>query len=155
MSAAAIERADRERRAMALRQSGATFEEIAAELGLANRGAAHKLVRRGLTRWMHESDEELRALELERTETIIGRLWPLIDRGDPNLKALETYLRVAEYRAKLAGLFAPKKAVVGIQVGGEVRHLAKLDALRELDTIIEARVTAASTEQGDDDDFSA
>ena len=140
---------------MVLRQSGATFEEIAAGLGLANRGAAHKLVRRGLTRWMHESDEELRALELERTETIIGRLWPLIDADPPDLKALETYLRLGEYRAKLTGLFAPKKALVGIQVAGEVRHLAKLDAFRELDTIIEARVAAASTEQGDDDDVCA
>jgi orotate phosphoribosyltransferase-like protein len=74
MSPAAIARAERELRAVELRRRGMTFEQIAVELHLANRGAAHKLVRRGLTRWMSEPCEELRALELERTETISARL---------------------------------------------------------------------------------
>jgi hypothetical protein len=126
MSPAAIERAEKERQAVALRQSGATFDQIATEMGLANRGAAHKMVQRGLTRWMHESDEELRAVELARSETIIGRLWPKIDRDDPDPKAIDAYLRLADYRAKLAGLYAAKKTVVGmgIEVAGEVRHVA-------------------------------
>ncbi len=75
-----------------------------------------------------------------------------IDRPRPaDLKALDAYLRVAEYRAKLAGLFAPKKAVVGIQVGGEVRHVAKVEALRELEAIIEARVVGDGEHRLDDD----
>ena len=142
LSPAAIARAELERRAVAARQRGATFEEIALELGLANRSVAYKLVRRGLTRWMHESDEELRALELERSETIIARLWPAIDREVPDLDALGMFLRVADYRAKLAGLYAPNKTMVGmgVEIRGQVNHVAKLDALRALETVIDARV---------------
>ena len=128
--------------------------EIAADLGLANRGVAHKLVRRGLTRWMHESDEELRALELERTDAIIARLWPAIDCDGPDLKAIDTFLRLADYRARLAGLYAPKRTMVGVgmEVHGEVSHVATLDALRELDAIIEARIAGSDEAQelGDD-----
>ena len=154
MSPAAIERAEKERRAMELRQAGATFDQIATEMGLANRGVAHKIVQRGLTRWMHESDEELRAVELACTEAVIARLWPLIDQRDPDLKAIDVYLRVADYRAKLAGLYAAKKTVVGlgIEVAGEVRHVAKVAVWRELDEFIDTRVTDSSELDGPEGD---
>jgi hypothetical protein len=102
MAPAAIARAEQERQAVALRSGGATFEEIATAMGFANRGVAHKVVRRGLTRWMHESDEELRAVELERSETLIATLWPLVACDVPDLKALDRLMRVLDYRARLA-----------------------------------------------------
>jgi hypothetical protein len=104
MSAAAIERAARERAAVALRQQGRTFDEIAAELGFADRSGARKAVERGLSSWMRETDEELRARELERSEMIIDRLWPMIDKDPPDLPAIDRYMKLAEYRAKITGL---------------------------------------------------
>src|SRR5476649_565943 len=83
-SAASIVRADREREAVVLRRAGASYEEIAKRVGFADRSGAKKAIERGLARWMRGADEELRAMELERTEAIIGRLWPSIDRDDPD-----------------------------------------------------------------------
>jgi hypothetical protein len=111
MSPATIERVDRDLRAVELRRAGKTYDEIAVAVGAANRGAAHKMVRRGRTRWVEESTEELRAIELERTEALIARLWPLIDRDPPDFKAFEAFLRLADYRARLAGLYAPTKSL--------------------------------------------
>jgi hypothetical protein len=109
-SVAAIERAGRERKAIALRQQGLSFEEIAGELGYGDRSGARKAVERGLSRWMRENDEELRARELERTELIIDRLWPLIDREAPDLKALDRLLKTMDHRAKITGLYGKRAA---------------------------------------------
>ena len=130
-SAAAIARAEREREAIGLRRAGASYDEIAARVGYTDRSGAKKAVERGLSRWMRETDEELRALELERTEVIIARLWPAIDTHAPDLKAVEVFLRVAEYRAKIAGLYAPRRDRLEVSVHARVEH-RKLEALRVL-----------------------
>ena len=109
-SAAAIERAGRERKAIALRQQGLSFDEIAGELGYGDRSGARKAVERGLSRWMRESDEELRARELERTEQILDRLWPLFDCETPDLKALDRILKTMDHRAKITGLYGKRAA---------------------------------------------
>ena len=88
-SPAAIARAEREREAIAMRRAGASFDDIADRVGFADRSGAKKAVERGLSRWMREHDEELRVLELERTEVLIRRLWPLIDTDSPDLKTVE------------------------------------------------------------------
>jgi len=115
-SPAAIERAARERDAIELRRAGHSFESIAAELGFANRGAAYKAVQRGLSRWMREADEDLRTMELARTDLMISRLQPLVDRDPPDLAAVQTLLRVMDYRARICGLYAPAKYQVGVAV---------------------------------------
>jgi hypothetical protein len=109
-SAAAIERTGRERKAIALRQQGLSFDEIAGELGYRDRSGARKAVERGLSRWMRETDEELRARELERTELIIDRLWPLINCEAPDLKALDRLLKTMDHRAKITGLYGKRAA---------------------------------------------
>ena len=60
MAPDAIARAEVERQAIRLRQAGRTFEEIATELGLPNKGVAHRYVQRGLSRWMRNTDAALR-----------------------------------------------------------------------------------------------
>jgi hypothetical protein len=112
-----IKRAEIQRRAIALRRAGHTFEEIAAQLGLANRGVAKRHVDRGLARWMQAAgSDELRAEELDRSEAIIARLWPLIDRPDPDLGAVDRLVRLLDYRAKITGLYAPVKRQVDVDV---------------------------------------
>jgi hypothetical protein len=111
VSAATIERAERERKAIALRNQDWTLDQIAAELGYADRSGARKAVERGLSRWMRVTDEEFRARELERTELIIERLWPLIDRDDPDLKAMDQLRHFMNLRAKIMGLFAKRPTV--------------------------------------------
>ncbi len=151
-----LERAEREREAIVLRRGGASFEEIAERVGFADRSGAKKAVERGLARWMRECDEELRALELERTDAIIARLWPLIDRQHPDLDALAAYLRIANYRAKIAGLYAPRRQQVEVEVHGQIEH-RKLEALRilaadiDIAAVVDEHITN-TLEQGDTSD---
>ncbi|MEQ8716695.1 MAG: hypothetical protein RIE08_03725 [Acidimicrobiales bacterium] len=124
----AIARADRDRQAVEMRRAGLTYDEIADQLGYANKGGAHKAVTRGLSRWMSTgASEELRALELERTETMLRRLWPRIDRESLDLAAVNSAMRVMDYRARITGLYAPAKHQVGVAVTATV-NTAKLDA---------------------------
>ena len=56
LSPQVVQQTEVEVRALALRRDGCTFEQIAVELGLANRGVAHKIVRRALSRRFEELD---------------------------------------------------------------------------------------------------
>jgi hypothetical protein len=155
-SPAAIDRAEREREAIVLRRAGTSYEDIATRLGFADRSGAKKAVERGLSRWMRESDEELRAFELERTEALIARLWPLIDCPDPDLDVLAAYMRLVDYRAKIAGLYAPRRQQVEVAVRGRVEH-RKIEAVRALEldsdvvTVVDEHVTALLERDPDGD----
>lgn len=159
-SAASIVRADREREAVVLRRAGSSYEEIAKRVGFADRSGAKKAVERGLSRWMRGADEELRAMELERTEAIIRRLWPSIDRDDPDRDDIALYLKVADYRARIAGLYAPRRQHVEVAVHGQVEH-RKLEALRVLDAdaemamVIDDHVTLMLEGGGEHDEDAA
>jgi hypothetical protein len=82
---------------------------------------------------MLEANEDLRALELERSDVVIARLWPSIDCENPDPKAIEQYLRVCDYRAKIAGLYAPKKTLFSEErpwgPAGAPTRLAAVDEL--------------------------
>jgi hypothetical protein len=109
--------AERERAAIELRTADCTYQQIADSLGYKSAAGARSAVLRGLGRWMRDADEDLRALELARTDEIGQRLWPLMDANDPGvaLTAIATYLRLLDYRAKITGLYTvkpPQPAVV-------------------------------------------
>ena len=131
-SPAAIEHAEREREAIGLRTAGLSYEEIAQRVGYRDRSGAKKAVERGLSRWMREADEELRALMLERLERIVVRLWPRIDCDKVDLKALDAFLRVTDLEARLSGAFAPRRQQLDVAVHARVEH-TRLEALRVLE----------------------
>lgn len=149
-SPAAIERAEVERQAIDLRRAGHTYEQIAARLGLANRGVAHRHVIRGLGRWMKAAgSDELRAEELDRTDAVIGRLWPLIDRADPDLGAVDRLIRLFDFRAKITGLYAPVKRQVDIDVRAGAAE-RKVDAVGVLEAMAREVLAAPQEPTGDD-----
>src|SRR3974377_2435070 len=90
LSPAAIASAQKERAAISLREQGLSFDEIARQLGFHDRSGARKAVERGLSRWLRETDEGLRARELARIEMLVDRLWPLIDREGPGWKEVQS-----------------------------------------------------------------
>jgi hypothetical protein len=57
---------------------------------------------------MSASDEEVRARELAHTEMVRRRLEPLVDRAEPDLRAVELLLRTLDRRARLLSL-GPKR----------------------------------------------
>lgn len=100
---AAVERADRERQAFALRQRGWTFAAIAVELGYGDRSAAHKAAERGELRWMRETDAGRRAGELARIDVLLALLWPSVCAADP--KSMDQAIRLVSLHARIMGLF--------------------------------------------------
>jgi hypothetical protein len=109
-----IDRVDRQRRALTLRQSGASLDEIARTLGYRHRSSAYRLIERALAETLAEGVAALRGLELERLDRMQLGLWPKASSGD--VKAVGAVLKIMQRRAKLLGLDAPTK----IHHGGEI-----------------------------------
>lgn len=93
--------ANREK-ALELRISGATYREIAKELGVSV-GSAHAYVTDGLEELRNanaESTEKVRQMEIARLDAILVKLWP--KREKP--RVADTILRVSKRRSELLGL---------------------------------------------------
>lgn len=96
----------RERVALDLHLAGLTYAQIAAELGYADRGSAHRAVMRCMARDYPASEvADARQREEARLERAHQAVWPRVLLGD--LKAIETMLKIHDRRARLLGLLAP------------------------------------------------
>lgn len=101
------DRLELEKKTLDMRRGGATYQEIADELGYKNRGTAYKAVHRAIGRTLQDSADDLRAVEADRLDRLQMGSWAAAMRGDP--KAVANVLRVMERRAKLLGLDVPSK----------------------------------------------
>ena len=122
---------EKEIAAIGLRREGATYDEIAVQLGYADHTGARSAVLRGMRRALQEPADELRELEAARLDALMRAHWPFALAGDS--KAAVVVLRTMERRAKLLGLDAPMVASVDVTVfeGGseldrEVQRLAEI-----------------------------
>lgn len=97
-----IEAAERRSRALDLRKAGATYDQIAQQLGFANRGNAQRAVQTALREITAEPAREVLTLELERLDTMLLGLWSDARRG--KLGAVDRVLRIQERRARYQGL---------------------------------------------------
>lgn len=103
-SGATITARMRRQRAVELRRSGASYGQIAADLGMA-RSAVHETVCRALAALQADLDGQARLLqaqEADRLDRLQMALWPAATDGDP--AAVTAVLRIMERRAKLLGL---------------------------------------------------
>ena len=98
----AIEVAERQAKALALRKRGLSFEAIAAELDFASRSGAYEAVKAGLDKTLREPAEELRQLELARLDVMLEGIYKNVAYG--NRDAISTALRISERRSRLLGL---------------------------------------------------
>jgi hypothetical protein len=136
-----VDAALRDARAMELRAAGATFRQIADQLGVSV-ATAWKCVDRGLTATRQEPGEKLHALERERLDRLQAQATailrtrhvviqggravvdeqgrPYVDHG-PTLAAIGQLVRLSESRRRLLGLDAPTRidAKVSLQVAWE------------------------------------
>lgn len=132
------ESAARDARAAELRAQGKTFQQIADELGLANKGDAHHAVERALAEIVKGPAEALRDLELSRLDTMYEAAMGVLERqhvtvsngkvvhlsddplpdDGPVLQAIDRLLKIQERRAKLLGLDAEKK----VSLSGGVKY---------------------------------
>jgi hypothetical protein len=101
---------DRERQALELRKAGATYAQIAKQLGYANEGGAHKAVGRALNVAIKQRNivaEDVRELELQRLDQMLLGLWADAKAG--KWHAIDRVLKIMERRSAYLGLDAPKK----------------------------------------------
>ena len=102
-----IKTADRTARALELRRSGATYEEIAQACGYRSRSEAFQSIQRALSRVIEEPAQALREIEGQRLDAMQQAIWDKAMTGD--LPAIDRMLRLMERRAKLFGLDTPTK----------------------------------------------
>jgi hypothetical protein len=128
---------ERKRQAIAMRRTGATFEDIGRALGISTQ-AAHKAVKRALAELAAMTMDEaasLRALELDRLDRMQAAIWRNVTSG--NLSAVDRALRIMERRAKLLGLDAPAKVASTNPEGDEERPFGFLVLPEEIEDVDE------------------
>lgn len=95
-------------KAIDLRRTGLTYDQIAERLGYASRSGAYDAVMGGLRATLKEPADELRALESERLDALLAGIWEQATHGD--LDCLDRALKIMARRAALLGLDAPARA---------------------------------------------
>jgi hypothetical protein len=129
--------------ALRLRQSGMTWEAIAARLKYRNPSGPRMAVERLLSRVEHEGAAQLRAVEGRRLDELQASVWGKATAGDCD--AIRTVLRISERRSKLLGLDAPQRVegisekefaaqaaeLLRITGPGPLRELARMPELPE------------------------
>ncbi|MFE2850568.1 hypothetical protein ACFXJO_05470 [Streptomyces lavendulae] len=105
--------AERRAKAIRLKINGASYTEIAEQLGYSSRGSACSDVRRALEKHVIEEGlavEAWRELELARLDILQKAVWEKAMEGDP--RSIETALKILDRRAKMLGLDSAVKLEV-------------------------------------------
>lgn len=122
-----IERHARRTEAVSMALAGFTYEQIGDRLNLSPRGA-HQLVTRTLEESRNYAVDDLRRVENARLDRAQAAIWTEVIGGD--LKAISTFLRISERRAKLNGLDAPSKIAMAVEIKQEMeQQLQVLEAV--------------------------
>lgn len=111
-SATVLNAAERRTEALRLRKEGLTFEEIGRQLGV-NKSTAYNHVTEALKELRQdatENAEQVKAIELERLDTIYRNGFSALINGD--LKGGDLCLRAMDRRARLLGLDAATKTEI-------------------------------------------
>lgn len=120
-------------KAIRLRTMGATYEQIAQELGYANKGGAYKAVKAGLHEAVVESAMEMRVVQNDKLDLLLSRCFTAFLNGD--LDQVKNILAIEKRRADLWGLDASKSVAVTGADGGPVQTdvgQVLLERLRQL-----------------------
>ena len=127
-SANHLNAAERQRRALELRRSGCTLQEIADQLGYAGPSGARRAIETALEKTLSHEARALRVLESERLDRLQRGLWPKAEQGD--IKAVEAVLKIMSRRAKLFNLDAPDTRQLVIDEDA-LDELARQEALAQ------------------------
>lgn len=130
-TAAALERAENQAKALELRRMGLGFEEIGAKLSIST-PTAFRYVSRGLAAARAQvaaSADELRAEEISRLDGMLAALWPRARRGEA--QAIDRVLKIMERRARMLGLDAPERRELTGKDGGPIRSAVDMSGLSD------------------------
>jgi hypothetical protein len=111
----AIEAVRKVKDSLAMREAGATLQQIADKHYSGHRSNAHRAISAALAAIPAESAEEVRKLENARLDQMHLGAWKRARMGDD--KAIASVLRIMERRAKMNGTDAPSQTE---ELGGGV-----------------------------------
>ena len=98
---------EKQKRAMALKLAGASYAQIADNLGYADSSGAYKAVSRGMKNALQESAGDLRKIHYGRLEHMLMLVWPAVNQGDS--RAVNSALQVMDRMERLYGLNQAQK----------------------------------------------
>jgi hypothetical protein len=133
-------------RLLRLRAARMTYEQIAQEMGYADKAAARNALMRALARHEAENVTELRALEnmaLDDDERVLRSI--IADRDVPagtRLRAIDSRTRLSARRSRLNGLDAPIQVALSAGVAADLE-----DALAEAEAVLVRGEVLASTDE--------
>lgn len=146
---------EKTRRAMALKLAGASYSQIAQQLGYHDASGARKAVQRGMKSSLQETAGELKRIHYGRLEHMLMLLWPEVNQRD--LPAMSAALAVMDRMERLYGLNAAEKIEVGngtntvILADGD--KASYIQALEEAGKRVQSQLSSSSpTEEADDDE---
>jgi predicted DNA-binding protein (UPF0251 family) len=140
-----VRSAQRRAEVMRLREEGHKFPEIGRRLGISH-VAAWKHCQRGLeeaAKQLTESAETIRAIELNRLDRALVKVFRKVDQGD--LAAVDRLIKIQERRAKLLGLDAAEKYEHSGAGGGPIQVSELRGKVAEKLAILRAKGTADGT----------
>jgi hypothetical protein len=111
----------RDLQAMELRKAGASYDQIARQMGYAQKSGAHHAVMRALKAALQARDEsaaEMREMEAQRINAYLLGIYQKATHGDP--RAIEVALKLSERMAALFGLDAPVRRELSGPDGGPI-----------------------------------
>ncbi len=119
--------AEKRRQALAMREIGYTYDEIAHAMGWKHNSTAVRCVQRALKATYQEPADEVRKLESKRIDRLARAIWVKATgkvNADgtvepPDLQALDRLLKLMNRRAALLGLDAPIKVKTDVTSKGE------------------------------------
>lgn len=100
------ELAERRRKALELRKSGATYDQIANALHYTDRSNAAKDVKRAILEIIEEPAKDVLSLELARLDALLLGVWQKAKTGD--VAALDRAIKIMDRRSAYLGLDAPQ-----------------------------------------------
>lgn len=98
---------EKRRRAFELRKAGATFAQIAEQVGYAHVSTAYEAVQTAAKELQQEPIKELRAVQYERLNHMLLTIWPKVNGGDE--RAIGTALQIMDKMDRLMGTDAATK----------------------------------------------
>ena len=125
--------AEKQRRALQLRNVGIGYDRIADELGYSDKSGAWRAVDAAVKRSIVEPAEHQRVIMADRLDTALQRVMDAIIR-DGDLDQVANLIRIEKRRAELFGLDAPKGYQITGADGGPVET--------DVGTILRERLTA-------------
>jgi hypothetical protein len=101
--------------AVRLRAAGLTLEQICKQLDFKSPSTARSAIKTAIKNAQYEAVEDLRAIEGESLNIAQLAIWKKVQAGDD--RAIQTFIRISERRAKLFGL--DKESSTPVQANGQ------------------------------------